>query len=308
MSIDEQPLPIIVATVNRKDDLRTTLRSVQKQTVPHEIIVLDDGSTDGTSDMVASEFPDVRLIRSEVTRGVLYQRNLAARIATHPVIVFLDDDVEFPHPQSIEQALTYLDHPRVGVVPIPHIDINLNRTVHKRAPEKEGVHVTETFIGAGCVLRRELFCKLRGFREIYYMHGEEEDLCIRMLEAGYVVRVTRAEPFYHHRSPIREVKRRQVVSRRNQILMLWLNAPRIFLPFGLFKVSVRIVLFSISEGCTRLALQGLFEGFRLIFTHFSERIPVSLATYLIYRKLRKGKFTKLVEFEHNLRPFQSSGS
>ena len=55
---------IVITTKNRKESLRRAIASAVMQTIPVEIIVIDDGSTDGTSEMVTSEFPQVRLERA----------------------------------------------------------------------------------------------------------------------------------------------------------------------------------------------------------------------------------------------------
>jgi GT2 family glycosyltransferase len=63
------PASLVIPTRNRRRELRELFLSVQKQTVPLEIIVMDDASTDGTSEMMRSEFPAVGLERSDVTGG-----------------------------------------------------------------------------------------------------------------------------------------------------------------------------------------------------------------------------------------------
>jgi succinoglycan biosynthesis protein ExoO len=75
MSIDPKA-SVVITTRNRKEDLCKAIESALGQTgVAVEVIVVDDGSTDGTSDLVAKRFPAVRLVRFDMSRGYIVQRN-----------------------------------------------------------------------------------------------------------------------------------------------------------------------------------------------------------------------------------------
>lgn len=94
----EYPLISIgVSAYNRKDYLKLCLDSLLAQTYPNfEIIVIDDGSTDGTSEMMAECYPDIRYVMQE-NGGDGSAKNHAARIANGEYIVFNDsDDLFYP--------------------------------------------------------------------------------------------------------------------------------------------------------------------------------------------------------------------
>lgn len=66
----------VIATFNRAPELRTALSRLLAQTHPvAEILVVDDGSTDGTDAMVRAEFPTVRYVRLPHNAGLIYARN-----------------------------------------------------------------------------------------------------------------------------------------------------------------------------------------------------------------------------------------
>src|SRR5690349_16819415 len=111
---------IIITTKNRRDELRSALKSVFQQTAVIEVVVMDDGSTDGTREMVSAEFPLARVERSEKSRGYIVQRNLAAHVASAAILVSIDDDAAFSSPHVVEQTLNEFDDPRVGAVAIPY--------------------------------------------------------------------------------------------------------------------------------------------------------------------------------------------
>jgi glycosyltransferase involved in cell wall biosynthesis len=82
----------IVPAFNRADYLPETLRALQSQQVPFsEIIVIDDGSDDGTENLVKREFPTVRYAKTP-NRGVQHARNLGAQLANSEWLTFCDSD------------------------------------------------------------------------------------------------------------------------------------------------------------------------------------------------------------------------
>src|SRR5918999_1977049 len=107
------PATVVISTKDRREDLARLLPTVLAQTVDCEILVIDDGSTDGTIDLVRERFPDVRLERSDHSLGYIVQRTRAAAIASGRILVSLDDDAVLPSPHTIEQTLADFDHPRI---------------------------------------------------------------------------------------------------------------------------------------------------------------------------------------------------
>src|SRR5579862_2165889 len=92
----EWPLfSLLITTQNRKDDLLRTLGAMLPILPPrHEVIVFDDGSTDGTSEAVARAFPDVRLISWAAKGGYIAARNRLLAEARGDYALTLDDDAE----------------------------------------------------------------------------------------------------------------------------------------------------------------------------------------------------------------------
>lgn len=107
--IDPSPkISVIIPTLNRCDTLQRAIDSILKQTTQaKEIIVVDNGSTDGTSDMVRSHFPMVTYA-TEVKRGVSAARNKGISIANSPWIAFLDSDDAWL-PTKLEKQIKVCD-------------------------------------------------------------------------------------------------------------------------------------------------------------------------------------------------------
>lgn len=98
---------VVVPTYNRADLIAHTLDSVLAQSlVPHEIIVVDDGSSDHTEQVVARYAPAVRYVRQE-NGGVASARNHGARLAGGTWLAFTDSD-DLWHPRKLEVQLAAL--------------------------------------------------------------------------------------------------------------------------------------------------------------------------------------------------------
>lgn len=296
---------IVITTKNRKDDLRLALRSAVSQRGKPGVLVIDDGSTDGTSEMVRAEFPTVRVERSELSHGLIVQRNRAAELAGDADVIFsIDDDAAFSTPNVVAQTLADFDgDPRVGAVAIPFINVNGDNVLHQRAPDGPGVLVAGEYIGTAHAVRRDVFRQLGGYRERLIHQGEERDFCIRLLAAGRVVRLGRADPIHHFESPRRDTRRMDLHGRRNDVLFAWHNVPARSLPAHLLGTTVNGVRIGVRLRRPLRMVRGLIWGYRSILSEWSDRRPVSSAAYELSRRLRRGPLP-LSAIEHQLPPLR----
>ncbi|MDD1616982.1 MAG: Glycosyl transferase family 2 [Methylococcaceae bacterium NSP1-2] len=97
-------ISVVIPTHNRCELLRRALLSVFAQTLlPTEVVVIDDGSTDGTNAMMRKEFPVVRYYRQE-NQGVSSARNLGIQHTTGDWLAFLDSDDEWLPEKLMRQS------------------------------------------------------------------------------------------------------------------------------------------------------------------------------------------------------------
>jgi hypothetical protein len=108
---------VLITNWNGRDILRDALRSIFARTigVTYEVIVVDDGSSDGSAEMVRLEFPSVHLIVNPVNAGFVGANNLGVGAATGRNLLLLNSDTIL-HNDAVSILARYLDkHPEAGI-------------------------------------------------------------------------------------------------------------------------------------------------------------------------------------------------
>ena len=290
---------LVLATRNRQEELRSLLVSAREQSVPLETIVMDDGSSDGTAGMVQQQFPEVRFYQVASARGPAFQRNRGTELASCNIVFSLDDDALFISPQTVAQSLEEFDHPRLGALGIPFVNVQQDHAVQQRAPAS-GIHVTDAFVGAAYAVRRDVFLQVGGYREHFFYMGEEGDLCLRMMNAGYVTRLGTADPVHHFESSRRNLSRADFSGRRNDILFCWHNVPMPYFPFHLLGTTLNGLAFGLRAGRFWKMFEGMASGYANSLSRWKERKPVSSEIYRLHRSLKKHGPRLLSEIEQHL--------
>lgn len=191
---------VVVPTFNRAATLRQTLTALVTQDyADYEIIVVDDGSTDGTREMIAREFPQVRYIY-QTNRGPAAARNRGIAIATGDLIAFTDDDCVPPRDWLTRLADGFARRPEVvgvgGCLEAP--DAVLQREALARYEQFVSRHLfhadaQERIGGFECpaggtnnlAYRRAILERVGGFDEAFlYAAGEDADLKWRLCQLG----------------------------------------------------------------------------------------------------------------------------
>ncbi|MFA5785648.1 MAG: glycosyltransferase [Actinomycetota bacterium] len=175
---------VVVATCGRVGLLADMLDGLESQTRrDFELIVVDDESPDGTPELLRDR--GVRTIRVS-RRGPAYARQVGWEAARAPVVAFTDDDC-LPAPGWLEAIASPIEQGRADIVQgrtLPRLDqINRlgpwSRTL--RVEREDGLYRT-----CNIAYRREALERVGGFRtEFAYAAGEDTELALRTLEAGY---------------------------------------------------------------------------------------------------------------------------
>jgi len=174
---------VIVAVYNGERFLSEALESLFEQDYsPFEVILIDDGSTDGSAD-IARRFRGIRYVHQE-NRGLAAARNAGLRLAQGEFLAYLDDDDILP-PHKISRQATYLvDHPDVGCV------LARQEVILEEGVEPPEWLTRDTIFGdldgiplVSAMIRTELLRQLGGFDETYRF-AEDRDLFVRLRENG----------------------------------------------------------------------------------------------------------------------------
>ena len=104
-------ISVIIPSYNREEFLKRSIASVINQTIqPFEIIVVDDGSVDGTELMIKRNYNHVKFIKQK-NKGVSAARNIGIRVSTGEWICFLDSDDEWKKDKLEKQIIAMKSNP-----------------------------------------------------------------------------------------------------------------------------------------------------------------------------------------------------
>jgi glycosyltransferase involved in cell wall biosynthesis len=278
---------VVIVTKNRKALLMNAIRSAVEQTIAPEVIVIDDGSTDGTPEAVSANFPHVRLVAHEHSRGYIVRRNEGVALASSDVIFSIDDDAVFGHPETIATTLQEFDDERIWAVAIPFVNVNVSTSVHQDGRPFQETMIAPFFIGTAHALRRNVFLELGGYDESLVHQGEEGDICLRALDKGHLVRLGRATPIRHFESPIRNNERIARLNARNAVGFCFKNAPMPEALVNAVLTTAKLVQYQrVRDLPLRPVLSGIKEGWQSAWALRRRYRPVRRRTFWIFRALK----------------------
>lgn len=213
-------LSLIIISWRMKDILVTLLQSVKNYTrgVLYEIIVVDNNSLDGTSEVIREQFPEIRLIMNEENRGVAGARNQGMSLAQGRYFMFLDADMLLTE-NSIKKMVDFMDHhPDAGICgaqlvfpdktiqpsgrryPTPlafllrrleFMEFARNSNTLRRHEmadwDRKDTRPVDYVIGACQIIRREAFQQVGLLDDKIFYGPEDIDYCYRMYRSGWKV-------------------------------------------------------------------------------------------------------------------------
>jgi GT2 family glycosyltransferase len=226
---------VVIATRDRRAELLRTVRRLVALPERPEVIVVDNGSSDGSPDAVQADAGSrVTVLRLHRNLGAV-ARTVGVAAARTPLVAFSDDDSWWEPGALGRAARAFERHPRLGLVAA--------RTLvgEERVPDPVNAAMADTplprdlglpgppvlgFLACAAVVRREAFLQVGGFSPVLFFVGEERLLAYDLAAAGWdrcylsdVVAVH--EPSLRRPAPAR----RRRAELRNELLTAWLRRP-----------------------------------------------------------------------------------
>jgi GT2 family glycosyltransferase len=235
MSISESDwrVAVVMITHNRCEEVLRSLEHLTCLPEQPSILVVDNGSADGTATAITRRFPQVAVLDAGGNRGAA-GRTLGVRHVEAPYVAFCDDDTWW-EPGSLERAADLFDaHARLGVLtarvllgPGAREDpacVEMERSPLPAEPEMPGRPLLGFLAGAS-VVRRSAFLEAGGFPENAFIGGEEQVLAVDLATRGWWLCYVPELVVHHYPSPRRDLFARRSHLMRNALWFAWLRRP-----------------------------------------------------------------------------------
>jgi GT2 family glycosyltransferase len=196
-------IDVVIPVHDRWELTRSCLEHLRAQTVPHAVVVADNGSTDGTTGRVRESFPDVRVVELGANLGFPVACNRGVQAGNGEVVVLLNNDVDC-RPDFLERLVTPLgENERLGSVAALllepgderiesfglAVDATLAGYPRLRAARAVEAQASDPILvgpsGAGGAFRRRAWEEVGGLDEGVRFYGEDVDLALRLRAAGW---------------------------------------------------------------------------------------------------------------------------
>jgi GT2 family glycosyltransferase len=219
---------VVIASRDRRGDLLATL---PRHEAP--VILVDNGSTDGTVEAVRAAHPEVTVIPLEHNLGA-GARTLGTARAGTPFVAFADDDSWWA-PGHLARAVEIMRaHPRLAVLnarilvgPEERLDPVCAEMAASPLPGEDlpGPALLG-FVACAALVRRGAFEEVGGFDPVVRFPGEEERLALDLATAGWAMAYVDEVTIHHHPSPRRDAPaRRQAAIWRSRLLTAVMRLP-----------------------------------------------------------------------------------
>jgi GT2 family glycosyltransferase len=232
-AVIDQRTGVVVITWQRRDEAVAAVRRLRELPEQPPIVLVDNGSTDGTAEAVRREFPEVDVVALTENLGAVGRNVGVARLRT-PYVAFCDDDTWW-EPGSLTRAADALDafprlalvNARIVVEPGGVDDPIVEELRDSPVPGPDWLPgpALGSFLAGASVVRRDAFEQAGGFSERLWLGGEEELLATDLLSSGWELCYLEDLVVHHRASVLRDAVHRRRVGLRNTLWFTWLRRP-----------------------------------------------------------------------------------
>jgi GT2 family glycosyltransferase len=295
----ETPLiSILIVTWNRKDDVLETLQSVYQQAYQNfEIVVVDNGSEDGTVDALRSLHPNVLVVALERNIGISAGRNAGIEIAHGEIIFCLDSDASLANNALTNIVRRFQADESIGVINSKIVNAYTKELdggpgwaySEEQKANQNMEFLSWSFSEGGAAIRKEVLDQVGNFWEVLFFGCEGQELSLRVWDAGYKVLYYPESLVYHRASPQQRVagKDRDALFFKNNLFIYIARYPfwllMLIAPLKIGATTLRAVrrgyLMDVSK-----SLLAVVKALPLLLKH---RKPIKNRTATLYLKLQR---------------------
>ena len=283
----DNKVSVVIPNYNGKRFLAACLKALLSDAPEAELLVVDNGSADGSRELVEREFPGVRLIALDQNYGFPRAVNEGIRAASRPYVILLNNDTEVlpGFTDALADALEAdgrafsAQAKLISLYDPERVDDGGNyycalgwafaRGKDRPAARYEEPGAVFAACAGAAAYRRELFEKIGSFDEAHFAYLEDIDVGWRARIAGYRNLYVPSAKVLHAGSGTSGSRYNEFkvsLSSRNNIYLIWKNMPflQILLNLPLLAAGFGLkYLFFMKKGFGRTYAKGLREGFRL---------------------------------------------
>lgn len=219
-------ISVIIVNWNRVDDMIETLDSLQNQTYSnYEIVVVDNGSNDGSIEVFESNYPYVNLVSLKNNVGCEEGFNIGMQHSKGDIFFYLDSDASLSNDILNLTALAFKKDKTLGILE-PRV---INPHNSKILNEPKHWPIKNSFIGCAVAIRKQLIEQIGNRPSEYFIYTSEADICIRVVDTNYKIKHDKNMLAYHRESPTKRFSSKfYYYYTRNGIWLIWKFYP--FLP------------------------------------------------------------------------------
>lgn len=229
----EHRVTVVVLTHNRAAAVCATVARLAELPERPAIIVVDNGSSDGTPRALRQRFPHIPVVSLALNLGAA-GRNAGLRRATTPYVAFCDDDTWW-ETGSLTRAADILDAvPRLALVtgrllvsPDDHEDPACRRMAQSPLPAEDNLPGCPllAFLPEASVARRDALLEVGGFEPHFHLCGEERLLAVDLAARGWAIAYVPELVAHHQPLPAPDAVEREWLRIRNGLWFTWLRRP-----------------------------------------------------------------------------------
>ncbi|HEY2464359.1 MAG TPA: glycosyltransferase [Steroidobacteraceae bacterium] len=281
----EELVTIMITTRNRPGDLAFTLEKLISLELSYLPLIIVDDASDApiVADALAHKFPRIKIVRNDVQRGLIANRNEMTSLAATPYVLSLDDDSCFRDAPDLQGAAEYLaQQPRVVGLQFNNVDINFG----EHAVAESEPYRVQTYTGCGHLLKRSIFLKMGGYRSDFVHMSEEVEFCRKAWKAGLEVHMYPKIIVDHRRTPVARFPAKNLYYlTRNLLIVSYLHLPWPAMTTRLFSNALLVWWRNLKRRYLWSSVfRGWFDGIKYCIAHFRERAPMSGRQYREYRR------------------------